>query len=186
MSTVSPLKSFIQGAPQRPWKQGEITSSTADVQITDIPSNAITVDVFITNIVPTSDARAVYMRTSSDNGASFDSAASNYSYTGRYLNSGALYGYNSSAANTFIYLSHNAIGLAANETWNQRVRLFNPGGAGNYTKILTSGMGTNSSTQAAAGFGGGCREAAEKVNAIQFFMNVGNFASLKWKAYLNL
>ena len=185
MTTVSPLNSFIEGAPSGPWKEGEITSSTADLQITDIPSTAISLDVIITNLVPVSDGTAFYMRTSSDNGSSFDSTAGDYSYTGRFLNSTASYGYNSSASAAFIYLGHQAAGSSANENLNYRVRLFRPGNAGNFTKILNDCIGYTSTPFTGGGFGGGVRESAGKVNAVQFYMSSGNIASLKWKAYLN-
>lgn len=182
-NTVTPLPRAIAGSPTGPWKEGEITSSTANLDITGFPADASVVDIILTNIIPTDDARILIAYLSSDNGASFDTGASDYSNAGRYLSPTP--GYYTAAAASSMYVIQNNLGTAAGETYNARIRIFQPGKPTNFTKLVCNGTGMNSAAFAVSGWGSCTREAASQVNAIRFLINVGNIASMKWKVYLN-
>lgn len=155
---------------------------------TSTPSGASTIDltafdnatynsymILLCNITFTNDGNYLFMRTSTDGGSTYFTAAG-YDYTFMESNtntgSGPIDFENESQG--YIVLSEANIGSAANESLSGQVNIYNAGATA-YTHI--NWHLSYSDDQAGAYFtnniGSGQRTAAEDVDAVQFFFNGG-------------
>lgn len=116
------------------------------------------------------------MRTSTNNGASYDSGASDYGFT--------VFGYenatirnNSSAAIDHLELSCRALDNTSNKGFSGIIRLYNPSGSS-----LHKGVLIDSISYAAAGIvrsnGMGFRLSTADVDAFQIYMSAGTFSGV--------
>lgn len=134
----------------------------------------------LSNLVPVTDAQTLHMRTSADNGTSFDSGVSDYQYQkGQQLAS--TFGGNNSGGNSNIVLTA-GVGSGANEEMSIMLFLENPGDA-NPTWIHTLGGLILSDGNIYSHLGTGRRAAAAAVNAVQFYFASGNIESGKITVY---
>ena len=160
-------------------------SNDATVEFTGLSSSYRWFIVEISNLVVATDDVDLLMRTSTDNGTTWDSGASDYVFVhrGRRI-SANLAGYN--YAIDFMRItaggSTRSIGNATNENMCATVMLFNPSDT-NYTF-----MQARSSWMAASGdFSSSClsgiRLSAADVDAIQFYLDSGNITSGRFTLY---
>jgi len=133
-------------------------------------------------IQPVSDAR-FEMQTSSDNGVSFDSGASDYDYIAHQVTMAT------SPAHTVVG-NDNATriqfvedaGNLANELIDLEITLFSPLRT-EYTQIKFEGTSLDDTIVGTHIIGGGVRLEAAAVNGVRFFFNTGNIATGTLKVY---
>jgi hypothetical protein len=156
-------------------------SSSATVDFTGLTSTYKNYVVIVTNAVPATNNAALYLRTSTNNGSSFDTGASDYYSTGTNFGN-----------TTWNYLAvpdsqgyMNASGMVNNTTQGGTsftLTLVNPSGATRTQWYLTGFE--NGNFEVGAFTRGGYRLATTgAVNAIRFFYNSGNIASGTFKLY---
>lgn len=132
----------------------------------------------------------IFMRTSTDNGSTYDSGASDYGYAGRYENSNSATTNWQSDSNTQINIIHNsstaAPGNAATGSGiHGEVKLYNPAGTSVYKFVkaemvyrLNGASGYFSQCRTV-----GCRKSTSDIDAVTFFPSQGNFVSGTITAY---
>ena len=158
-------------------------SDDATIDFTGLSSTYYQYMVVITDLVPATDGTALRMRTSTDNGTSYDNGASDYSW-------GVIFKEESTTASadtgdnadTDIQIG-TSLGNDTNEISNFIVYVNNPSSAA-YCAINWFGTGVNNSGGARnATWGSGTRLAAADVDAIRFFQSSGNITSGIFKLY---
>jgi hypothetical protein len=128
------------------------------------------------NVIPSTDNSALHIRTSSDGGATYDSGASDYTYSAFIKTSTGTDFARSSTGATFGLIA-DAIGNAANEDGASGIiRIYGP--------HLARRTGMNHQTSTSAGDGSTrfttghiMRMASADVDAVQVFFSAGNIAS---------
>lgn len=155
-------------------------SAAASLDITDLPAGYRSFRIEFDDLVPGTDNRAFYLRTSSDNGVSFDAGASDYQYSIFGNNQGNPTG--TGGALTGIQL--NAVvnlGTGAGETAAGRITIHNPRDATSRTRIEGTINFRGQTTSACMSVFGGERNAAEDNDAIQLiFFADGTIATMNW------
>ena len=167
---------------------------------TSIASNSTTIDfnnlnstydhyiVVMSDVQPATDDAFFRLRTSSNNGSSYDAGAGNYRYSGTGNSTGGVLTQYSSASDTHIALTWPTAtaGLSnvSTEAFSGTVTIYKPSGSTNFTQVNFSNAYTPSAaSQFISTVGGGCRTAAADVDAIRFLMSSGNIASGTFKLY---
>lgn len=162
-----------------------ITSTTANndasICFTDLSSSYYVYLFVIDALVPFTDNVALYVRTSTDNGSSYDSGAGNYIYNSGYITSAARGGAATSLSATQMQISNN-IGSDANEQEFIMLYLYNPSST-QYTFIDWISFYTYSDGTFMSINGTGHRLSAADVDAIQFLYSSGNVESGFFKLY---
>ncbi|MGC9990744.1 MAG: hypothetical protein ABSC07_19380, partial [Terriglobales bacterium] len=160
-------------------------SSSASISFTGLSNTYIAYAVLLTNIIPASSSTSMLLRTSANNGSSYDSGAGNYSWYTVGINGGDYYN-NSSLSDTSItlFFSYGASGYMSTSVGaNGWIYIFNPSAAsycfirGVLSYVYTGTPYVNPID------GSGYRTAAAAVNAVQFFMGTGNIASGTFTLY---
>jgi len=146
-----------------------VASSSATVSFTGLSSSYRDFLVVLSNVVPATDNVDFYMRTSTNNGSSYDSGAANYRY--------AYYGTITSATtDTAIRLNGNT-GNGTAEGVAGWVRIHNPQSAAGKCQV-TYHTSTYVYTDSLYSITGAAyRDTAADVDAIQFYFSSGNIAS---------
>ena len=160
-------------------------SSSSSIDFTGLSSTYFLYVIECVNFAPATDATILQMRTSTDNGTSYDSSAGNYTYNGYGVdNSDALRTDGTTSATQMQVLGRSSDGLgnASNETHSCRIWLFNPSST-SYTKIITKGTFVQSNGDCWFHMTGGQRTSTTAVNAIRLFMSSGNIASGTFTLY---
>lgn len=167
---------------QTPGGGGDVTliasataSNDATVVFTNLDSTYHMIQIVLGNMVPVDDSVDLILRTSTNNGSSYDSGASDYSW----MNMG--YRSNSSGTDvsevgstvTEIQLCCDTQGSATNESGSWNIFLMNQSVAA-YTYMVYNGSYENSLGQFITIAGSGVRHSAADVNAIQFKYTSGN------------
>lgn len=131
----------------------------------------------IQNIVPATDGADLWLRTSTNNGSSFDSGASDYAYAGSRAISG-------STANTVVQSNSAAqiviadgVGNATGENTNGKVTIYNPLNTTVYKGIKYETATYSAAPDARTLEGAGFRLATADIDAIMFLMSSGNITS---------
>lgn len=138
---------------------------------------AVFIDIF--NARPATDTVTLFMRTSSDGGATFDSATSNYQFR--------LNGFFGSQTTNFglataIHMSAGNVGNAANENCHCSMILLHPFDTAEFTQVIGHGGMANNAGAPATTQLYGRREAAARVDAVRFFFAAGNIAEGRFTA----
>ena len=171
-----PLPLFAAGAVPPPlhWIDDQTVTGAANVEITWGDQNFEQVYILIDRLLPSAGNNGCYLRTSSDNGANFDSAASTYEHmlslftTGFYKESGRV--------SAFWFIPNGA-------TWGNRTN-----GYGSFLVTLQRPYDTSETTQinVVGGYrsvnanataiveAGGFRDENGRVNGIQFTHGAAN------------
>lgn len=161
-------------------------SASASIAFTGLTSTYNTYVLKFTDVVPATDDAELWLRTSTDNGSSYDSTAGNYRYVNlRSSDTGSL-ATSGSASSTHILLSIGVgtvdLGNAAGESCSGQVVLQNPSSTKN--TLITSDVSY------IAAFGGSCkvtatgvRMSAADVDAVQILMDSGNITSGEFRLY---
>lgn len=156
-------------------------SSSASIEFTDLSSTYFLYILRYNDLLPATDATTLYFRTSTDNGSTFDSGASDYAWNALLISeTGAPTGYDDIADGLIEIMgpaaSSDEMGSGANETGSGVIYIYNPS-AVKYTFINFLGNYINEASQGIKFNGGGYRQSAADVDAVQLLMDSGNIAS---------
>lgn len=156
-------------------------SNSATISFTDLSSTYHAYIIEITGIQPATDSVTLYMRTSTNNGSSYDSAASDYAWNVYDLTGAA--GTEQSDADTADselviagdVTNSTEFGTASNELGDITVYLYDPS-ATSYTFFSATSSFVNQSTANSLQVSTGYRISAADVDAIQFLFDTGNIS----------
>lgn len=154
-------------------------SASASVAFTSLTSTYIAYKVIMTNVAPATDATVLMLRTSTDNGSTYDAGAANYSY--QHVSIQGATGSDVGNDSTQIQLGL-SVGNAANELIEGEVTILNPSAAV-YTRVLFHTSAHNAATLSTLNVGQGVRVSAADVDAIQFLFSSGNIATGTFTLY---
>ncbi len=156
-------------------------SAAAAFAATDLTSDYAAYLLVFQDLVPANDGVNLFLRTSTDNGSSYDSGASNYGWTRPEI-AAASYNYQSSSADTEIDMLRNCSNVAT-EPISGQIWIYNPSDAGEYTRAKFDLEHINSSSLFLRAMGFGERLAAEDVDAFQLLFSAGNVATMDYWLY---
>jgi len=138
-------------------------SAASNVTFTDLSSTYHTYEIRFSNVYPSVDIRSFALRTSSNNGSSYDSGASDYTY----VNTGGWGTSVGTGSGTTSYIGlANTMGTAANELAHGVVTVFNPS-ASTYTHVRCDYNQINNAGTHYVGMIAGYRASAAAVDAIE-------------------
>jgi len=154
-------------------------SNSASIAFTDLSSDYICYQIIIDKLVPSTDDVLFNVRTSSNNGSTYDSTTGDYAGN---LVSGSS---SESSGSSAIGISFRATGLGntSQEQSNWIVTLCGHGLSDSYTTIHTQGIAQRSNDTTAYTQGGGWRKQNSIVDAISFYMDSGNISTGIFKLY---
>lgn len=162
--------------------QTQTASASATIDFTGLSSTYSKYVVEIYGVIPDTDGAALWLRTSTDNGANYDSGVADYSWGYVSLTAGSPVTQNTDSSDDSIELSADQ-GTDANESGAFTVELTNPTGT-NFTKIRYRGEWQNSGGALIVNSGGsGMRLSAADVTAVRFMYNTGNIEAGTFKLY---
>lgn len=148
-----------------------------------------TYDVYMIQFVrvfPSADNSTLYLRTSSDGGATFASANSSYQWGYSFTsNAGTASADGSSSASKgqYIVLARN-LGNSSNLGVNGTLYIYAPSVATSYVQFMfQTAAGLTSTFGSGPTSGSGYRTAAAAVNAVRFLMDSGNITSGTFRLY---
>lgn len=150
-------------------------SSSASIDFTDLSSTYSSYIIVIANLIPATDATNLYIRTSTNNGSSYDAGASDYRYAVGFVSEAAAASQTGSTGAAQID-GFGQIGNAANEYCTGVVQLFKPSAAVQ-CKLSWYGQKVNAAGSLNTVTGAGQRNTAADVDAIRFIMSSGNITS---------
>lgn len=157
------------------WISNATASSSATIEFTGIDSTYDEYVIKLLNIAPATDGAGINMRTSSDNGTSYDSGASDYN---RVIQEGA----NSGTQNDAEFPICENLGNGTGEYYSGTVQLIRPSEA-TYTAMIAMGGFLNLNGDARTDINYAVRKSAADVDAFQFIMTTGNIASGLFSLY---
>lgn len=156
-------------------------STSSEITFTGLSSTYAAYKIIITDVVPATDNVSFYLRTSTDNGSSYDSGASDYVWNWRFAVMGSSAGDTGDAADSFISLG-SSFGSDTNEAGSHEITLFNPSSTA-YTRINFDNVASDINGAQVMRYGSGVRLSAADVDAIQFIFSSGNIESGTFKLY---
>lgn len=163
----------------------QTASNSATINFTGISSTYDVYAIEIVKALPATDGSVLRMRTSTNNGSSYDSGASDYQYIQSIgvLSGGSYASGDTGATDSFIRISY-LLGNATNELgFNGWVYLWKPSDA-TYFSVSYSGNGVDDSGQLfVVDQGMGQRQTAADVDAVRFLMSSGNITSGTFRLY---
>lgn len=154
-------------------------SASASIDFTGLSSTYHMYIVEITDMQPATDGTIMYMRTSTDNGVSFDSGVSDYSWNNIGVDNDSSLKDGADTADSQIEIlgrTNDLIGGNTNETHSQTVWIFDPSATA-YTRVMGIGEFIRTNNDTWLMISGGQRLNTTAVDAIQFLMNTGNISS---------
>lgn len=157
-------------------------SNDATIEFTGLSSAYARYIVEMLNVHPATDGDHFRMRTSTNNGTSFDSGSSDYAWSAFNSESDDTTSTSGNTSDSAIKLNRRAIGSAAGEDVGGIVSVINPSNASFVKIIFDVGHDRDSGTLCRI-IGGGKRKASADVDAIQFYFASGNIASGIFKLY---
>lgn len=139
--------------------------------------------ITIANAVPATDATQCWLRTSTDNGSTYDNGASDYSfsYDVTYSNTSSR-GAGQGTGASRISLGEAQMGSTAGESFNGVIRIYKPSGT-NDTLVHFDIIAHDSDSNIQRSIGVGARNSAADVDAAQVLMSSGNIASGDFAIY---
>lgn len=157
-------------------------SSSATVSFTSIGATYGTYMITFTRVIPATDNVRLRVRTSTNNGSSYDSGAGNYRYAysdSKSNNTASSFG----ESNTYIELQGSSLSNDVNVNGlNGFFYLYGPSTAG-YVQNSWNTSHINTSTDVVMTVGAGGTMLISDVDAIQFYMGSGNIASGTFRLY---
>ncbi len=187
MSTITANNVMkVDGSPVLGWTllSTTVASGDATIDITGLTSDYFAYKFIWYAIQPATDDRDIWMRTSSDNGISWDSAGSDYAWAVHEVSmaTSPIHIVGGDSADSEISVI-DSCGSATNETNDYEITLFNPSGT-EYTKFKWEGFTVISVAAAAEHVtGAGVRLEAAAVNGVRFLFETGNIAQGTLKVY---
>jgi hypothetical protein len=181
--TQQSVKAYVDdvGAPDYVLISTATASSSASISFTDLSSTYSAYIVYFDSVVPATDGVNFILRTSTDNGSTYDSGATDYSWGGLVSTEGGTLG-SSSSTGTTGFTIYFAAGNDTNESAAGHIKLFNP------SKTSLTRIETQASVDLTDGtiqfrHHHGRRNSAADVDAIQFLMSSGNIATGNFYLY---
>lgn len=160
---------------------GSATASTsATIEFTGLGSTYQAYMVVISNLIPVTDATALCMRCSTDNGSTFISTANIYRHARTAMPSSGVLFTGASNGDTQMLIAGNQ-GNNTGESLSCIVKLMNPSSAA-YLKVTIEGCYLGADAIFYSLFGGGVIGTGV-INAVQFYMSSGNIASGEFRLY---
>lgn len=159
-------------------------SASATIDFTNLSGTYNSYVIIANDIAPSVDGASLWLRTSTDNGSTYDSGASDYSWGWQWLQHAVAINANRTAdeADSQIVISTAGVGNAANEVYTGQIILFNPAGTG-YTFCKFQGISINNTGDPYNNEGSGRRISTADVDAIRFLFSSGNIASGTFTLY---
>ena len=156
-------------------------SASASISFTGLSSTYFLYILRFSDLQPATDATTLLFRTSTDNGSTYDSGASDYAWNLFQANeSGSESGAADQSDSSITIMgeagSSDEMGTGTNEKGSGCIYIYNPSAA-KYTFINWEGVFFNEAAQWIMNNGGGFRQSAADVDAIQLLMDSGNIAS---------
>lgn len=140
------------------------------------------IQFIINDLKPATDNVRLWMRTSTDNGSTYDAGASDYSYVYQGGTTGASdLSTTGSSANTEIRLC-TGVGNDVNEVVNGQAIMYNPAAA-TYRMVQFDTLPIGATGVLSRVYGGGMRLSAADVTAVRFLFDAGNITSGTIYAY---
>ena len=158
-------------------------SSSATVSFTNISSTYDTYMITFNRVVPATNNVQMRIRTSTDNGSTYDSGASDYKYAIISLAADSTNYNTASTASSFVLINNPTItSTATSGGLNGTLNLFNPSSVSQKqyfwnTTHVDAGPALNMT------YGSGNTAIIADVDAIQFYMSSGNIASGTFRLY---
>jgi hypothetical protein len=157
-------------------------SNSASITFTGLSASYGQYIIYCSNMLPATNAVLALIRTSTNNGVSYDSGAGNYAWSNVLAGAGAPSGAGS-YSDTGIYFGATSGSLNNSVASNMQVLIDNPSAA-QQTLITLLGQACDSSGSFPNGvFGYGRRFQSTAVNAIQITMSSGNITSGTFTLY---
>jgi hypothetical protein len=177
---------FLRGdgswsAPSYEFISSQTASASSSIVFTGLSSTYSTYYVFLDNVVAATDAANLLLRTSSDNGVSYDTGASDYIKNSFAVNSDAGSGATGQTA-SFILVAA-AVENTPSLGISSQITIINPSNS-SYRKSIFF----NSYYQLASGLfqfqnAASQRTSTDAINAIQFIFSPGNITTGTFKLY---
>lgn len=156
------------------------SSVTSTIDFTNIKENVYDVHLIQLTAILNGSGGSFYVRTSQNNGSSFDDTTGDYQFAIQRMWSDGNF-YESKSNNAGVMEIYGQSGNGGQPT-NRYIYIYNAGNSSKYTFITT--QSTNWDAKFKSSFGGGVRDNAHIVNAIRLFTNVGGgFESATAKLY---
>lgn len=162
-------------------------SASASITFTGLSSTYFLYMIRYSNLAPATDATTLLLRTSTNNGSSWDTGASDYAWN---LFQADQVGAESGAADTAdssitilgIAGGTDEMGSGTNEAGSGVIYIYNPSAA-KYTFVNSEGIYFNEATELILNTVGGYRLTTTAVNGVQLLMDSGNIASGTFTLY---
>lgn len=158
-------------------------SSSATVDFTGLSSTYFVYRFILQGITPQNDGAFLWFRTSTNNGSSYDSGASDYSVAGWRSESGVEPVNFGSTGVAQIGTTWTGVGNAANEDANLIIDLYNPSNASAQTTMQWSGSYVDTGADLNLITGLGRRLSTADVDAVRFQFSAGNIVSGNFYLY---
>ena len=158
-------------------------SGASTVEFTNLTSDYAMYEIVMLNLDPSADNTLMF-RTSTDNGTSFDSGTSDYDWSVYEVDTTAAQ--NDDTADSEIEIHRGSGGSSANESISGWVRVYKPSDA-EYTVINWHTVGSTTGSTVLSTYGGGRRESAADVDAVQIAPSTGTITGeVRVYAYKNV
>ncbi len=159
-----------------------VANADATIDVIDLQSDFV-YKFFWSNLIPATDAAILWIRTSPDNGSTWDAGASDYGSVTHRVTMATSPGHavNGIQDDTEIELT-DTIGTSANESCDIEVTCFDPS-AVDTTKFKWEGMYFDQGAIGEHVIGAGMRQLAEAVNGVRFLFSSGNIEAGTLKVY---
>jgi hypothetical protein len=164
----------------------QTASASATLDFTSVITSSYDVYIFdLVDIKPATDSVSLYLRTSTDNGSTYDSGVSDYTwhYEDKDIGGASGYALTNDAADAQIVLCASEVGNAAAEGISGRVILSGPLDATRRKHVEFNFIYQTQATAHRHVFGIGGRAATADITAVRFLMESGNIASGKIYLY---
>ena len=156
-------------------KQEASNSATIDFESL-LDSTYLAFKVVMVDVVPATDNVILQFRTSTDNGATYDSTANDYFYAQARIPSDSTLAESVTETASVISLV-NTVGSAAGEGISGELTLSNPAGTALFKRLRWSFDAIDSGGSVMPQWGAGARMATADVDAIRFLFSSGNIES---------
>jgi hypothetical protein len=152
-----------------------VASNSATLDFT-LPSGYLNFKIVISNLVPATDAVNLWLRTSANNGSSYDAGASAYRYNNSFVSAAGVITGTGSAANAAMVVG-GQIGNDSQELLCGELLVYDPADSSKNTSLTWNTIYTTAGGSTNGVFGGGIRLAAEALTNLRLMFSSGNIAS---------
>lgn len=158
-------------------------SSAASLDITDLSSTYRAYLIVYSDLLPATDNVQFVVKTSTDNGSSFNGGGTDYRWAIELASQATTGGEQGSSGDSAVRLLSACGYTSSSEEAAGQLLVIDPAQAGSKTAFAHHGVHLNQSPAFISASGGGVRDKAEVNNAIQFLFNSGNISTMKYTVY---